>query len=66
MKFGAEATTEDAKDDAEEEQWELAEHFKLRLHPAELRATHKISTKSKCPNGKSPRKIGMERAYSLS
>lgn len=47
MKFGAEAATADAKDDAEDEDWELAQHFKLHLHPYELRTKHKLETPSK-------------------
>lgn len=47
MMFGAEAVTADAKDDAEDEGWELAQHFKLHLHPYELRTKHNLETQSK-------------------
>jgi len=36
--------SEDAKEEAEEDGWRLARHFKLHLHPAELRASHNIAT----------------------
>jgi len=36
--------SEDAKDEAEEEGWRLARHFKLHLHPAELRTSRNIAT----------------------
>jgi len=36
--------SEDAKDEAEEDGWRLARHFKLHLHPAELRTSHNIAT----------------------
>jgi hypothetical protein len=35
---------EDAKDEAEEEDWRLARYFKLHLHPAELRTSHNVAT----------------------
>jgi hypothetical protein len=36
--------SEDAKDDAEEDDWQLARYFKLHLHPVELRANQNIAT----------------------
>lgn len=42
--YGAEAMSDDAKDEAEEENWILARSFKLHLHPAELRTSHNIAT----------------------
>ncbi|CAE6469380.1 unnamed protein product [Rhizoctonia solani] len=41
--FGAEALTHDAQDEAEDAGWELAQHFKLQLHPASLRSKHNIA-----------------------
>lgn len=45
--MGAEAITSDAKDDAEEEGWELAQYFKLHLHPYELRTQNNLETQGK-------------------
>ena len=42
--FGAEAASEDARDEAEENGWRLARFFKLNLHPAELRVSYNINT----------------------
>ena len=36
--------SEDAKDEAEEDGLRLVRHFKLHLHPAELRTSHNIAT----------------------
>jgi hypothetical protein len=36
--------SDDAKDEAEEEDWRLARYFKLHLHPAELRTSHNLAT----------------------
>lgn len=38
MKFGAEAVSNESKDEAEDEDWKLAQYFKLQLHPPELHA----------------------------
>lgn len=46
MKFGAEAETSDAQDDADDGGWELARHFKLHLHPYELRTKDNLETQS--------------------
>lgn len=40
--FGAEARTPKYEDQAEDEQWHLAEYFKLHLHPSTMRATQQI------------------------
>ncbi|CAE6437535.1 unnamed protein product [Rhizoctonia solani] len=37
MSFGAEATSDEMEDNAEDQNWLLAKHFKLHLHPNELR-----------------------------
>jgi hypothetical protein len=36
--------SDDAKDEAKEEDWRLARCFKLHLHPAELQESHNIAT----------------------
>ncbi|KAL5632485.1 hypothetical protein ACGC1H_005438 [Rhizoctonia solani] len=43
MSFGAEALTPEIREDAEDNGWQLAQHFKLHLHPSTLRSKHKIS-----------------------
>ncbi|CAE6467158.1 unnamed protein product [Rhizoctonia solani] len=43
MSFGAEALTPEIRDDAEDNGWQLAKHFKLHLHPPSLRSKHKIT-----------------------
>lgn len=40
--FGAEALSTRIKNQAEDEEWELAEHFKLHLHPSTMRAEQEI------------------------
>jgi len=45
---GAEATGFDAEAQAEDDDWILVEHFKLLLHPTELRSQHHI----RCPPSK--------------
>ena len=40
--FGAEATATRIQNLAEDESWQLAEHFKLHLHPITMRAEHNI------------------------
>ncbi|KAG8710220.1 hypothetical protein FRC11_004730, partial [Ceratobasidium sp. 423] len=42
VSFGAEALTPDIQDEADDAGWQLAQHFKLHLHPAELRSKHNI------------------------
>jgi hypothetical protein len=48
--FGAEALTAKARSQAEEEHWQIAEYFKLHLHPASMRAKHSIEVPP-LPNG---------------
>ncbi|CAE7146418.1 unnamed protein product [Rhizoctonia solani] len=43
MSFGAEALTPEIREDAEDNEWQLAKYFKLHLHPSTLRSKHKIS-----------------------
>jgi hypothetical protein len=40
--FGAEATTHEIRTKACASDWQLAEHFKLHLHPSAIRAKHNI------------------------
>ncbi|KAG8707504.1 hypothetical protein FRC09_001781 [Ceratobasidium sp. 395] len=40
VSFGAEALTHQAEEEAEDHGWQLAKHFKLHLHPADLTAKH--------------------------
>lgn len=42
MLFGAEAQTPKAEEEAEEHGCKLARHFKLHLHPTDLRDNHNI------------------------
>ncbi|KAG8690508.1 hypothetical protein FRC11_011049, partial [Ceratobasidium sp. 423] len=41
--FGAEATTLDARDAAEDEGWSLAKYFKLHLHPQSMRTQGRLT-----------------------
>ncbi|CAE6446619.1 Heat shock 70 kDa protein 12A OS=Homo sapiens GN=HSPA12A PE=1 SV=2 [Rhizoctonia solani AG-1 IB] len=40
VSFGAEALSPQAEDDAEDNGWQLAKHFKLHLHPGSMRNEH--------------------------
>ncbi|KAG8717706.1 hypothetical protein FRC08_006898 [Ceratobasidium sp. 394] len=42
VSFGAEALTPQAEDAAEDHGWQLAKHFKLHLHPADLTIKHSL------------------------
>lgn len=48
--FGAECLTVEMKDRAYEEQWQLAEHFKLHLHPETMKSSNKIQ-RTELPRG---------------
>ncbi|CAE6471327.1 hypothetical protein ACGC1H_005400 [Rhizoctonia solani] len=43
VSFGAEALRPRVQAEAEENGWQLAKHFKLHLHPKDLRAKHKLA-----------------------
>ncbi|CAE6485389.1 unnamed protein product, partial [Rhizoctonia solani] len=43
VSFGAEALTSETQEQAEDSGWQLAQHFKLHLHPPTLRTKHKIA-----------------------
>ncbi|KAG9103543.1 hypothetical protein FRC06_010028 [Ceratobasidium sp. 370] len=42
VSFGAEALSHQAEEDAEDQGWQLAKHFKLHLHPGDMKAKHKL------------------------
>ncbi|KAG8687807.1 hypothetical protein FRC09_013269, partial [Ceratobasidium sp. 395] len=42
VSFGAEATSHQAEEDAEDNGWRLAKHFKLHLHPSDMKAKHDL------------------------
>ncbi|CAE6433902.1 unnamed protein product [Rhizoctonia solani] len=56
VSFGAEALTSEIQEEAEENDWQLAQHFKLHLHPPTLLAKHKI-TLDALPPGVSVKQI---------
>ncbi|KAH7305111.1 hypothetical protein B0J17DRAFT_690166 [Rhizoctonia solani] len=43
VSFGAEASSPRIQIEAEENGWQLAKHFKLRLHPKDLRVKHRLA-----------------------
>lgn len=55
--FGAEANATRIKNQAEDEEWQLAEHFKLHLHPTTMRNKHNIIVQPL------PRGIGLDQIY---
>lgn len=48
--FGAEAASPEARDDADDLGWSLAKHFKLHLHPSDMRTRNSIRL-DPLPNG---------------
>ncbi|KAG9125789.1 hypothetical protein FRC07_006216 [Ceratobasidium sp. 392] len=56
VSFGAEALSPQIEGDAEDNGWRLAKHFKLHLHPNELKAKHNLKL-DPLPNGISLRQI---------
>ncbi|QRV77740.1 hypothetical protein RhiJN_05755 [Ceratobasidium sp. AG-Ba] len=56
VSFGAEAASPQAEEDAEDNNWRLAKHFKLHLHPSDMRARHDLEL-DPLPEGVSLRKI---------
>ncbi|QRV92559.1 hypothetical protein RhiJN_20577 [Ceratobasidium sp. AG-Ba] len=56
VSFGAEAASPQADEDAEDNNWRLAKHFKLHLHPSDMRARHDLEL-DPLPEGVSLRKI---------
>ncbi|CAE6454000.1 unnamed protein product [Rhizoctonia solani] len=43
VSFGAEALSPQAEDEAEDNEWQLARHFKLHLHPGSMRSEHGLA-----------------------
>ncbi|CAE7125177.1 unnamed protein product [Rhizoctonia solani] len=58
VSFGAEALSPQAEDDAEDNEWQLAKHFKLHLHPVSMRNEHGLAL-DPLPHG-----ISLLRVYS--
>ncbi|CUA77246.1 Heat shock 70 kDa protein 12B [Homo sapiens] [Rhizoctonia solani] len=58
VSFGAEALSPKAEEDAEDNGWQLAKHFKLHLHPGSMRNQHGLNI-DPLPNG-----ISLLRVYS--
>ncbi|KAG8717707.1 hypothetical protein FRC08_006899 [Ceratobasidium sp. 394] len=56
VSFGAEATSHQAQADAEDHGWRLAKHFKLHLHPSDMKAKHDLKL-DPLPDGVSLRRI---------
>jgi hypothetical protein len=42
VSFGAEALSHRAEEEAEDNGWFLAKHFKLHLHPDDMKAKHEL------------------------
>ncbi|KAG9103544.1 hypothetical protein FRC06_010029 [Ceratobasidium sp. 370] len=42
VSFGAEALSHKVKEEAEDNDWQLAKHFKLHLHPDDMKAKHDL------------------------
>ncbi|KAF8594085.1 hypothetical protein BDV93DRAFT_482080 [Ceratobasidium sp. AG-I] len=42
VSFGAEALSHQAEEDAEDNHWKLAKHFKLHLHPSDMKTKHAL------------------------
>ncbi|KAH7336844.1 hypothetical protein B0J17DRAFT_665060 [Rhizoctonia solani] len=58
MSFGAEALTSETQEQAEDSGWQLAQHFKLHLHPPTLRTRHKIALEAL------PTNVSLKQIYS--
>ncbi|EUC60258.1 heat shock 70 kDa protein 12A, partial [Rhizoctonia solani AG-3 Rhs1AP] len=58
VSFGAEAYSSQAEEDAEDNGWSLAKHFKLHLHPESIRNEHGL-TLDPLPHG-----VSLSRVYS--
>ncbi|KAF8606749.1 hypothetical protein BDV93DRAFT_488634 [Ceratobasidium sp. AG-I] len=56
VSFGAEALSHKAEEDAEDNSWQLAKHFKLHLHPTDMKAKHNL-TLDPLPAGVSLRRV---------
>ncbi|KAL5632499.1 hypothetical protein ACGC1H_005447 [Rhizoctonia solani] len=56
--FGAEAQLDEVEEQAEDECWSLAKHFKLHLHPDDLKAKHDLKLDALPPG------VNLEQIYS--
>ncbi|QRV92570.1 heat shock protein 70 kDa 12A [Ceratobasidium sp. AG-Ba] len=56
VSFGAEALSYKAKEEAEDNSWQLARHFKLHLHPSDMKAKNNLQL-DPLPNGVPLRQI---------
>lgn len=56
VSFGAEALSHKAEEDAEDNQWKLAKHFKLHLHPSDMKTKHGLKL-DPLPSGVSLRQV---------
>ncbi|KAG9103545.1 hypothetical protein FRC06_010030 [Ceratobasidium sp. 370] len=56
VSFGAEALSHQAKENAEDNNWQLAKHFKLHLHPNDMKVKHDLKL-DPLPDGVSLRQI---------
>jgi hypothetical protein len=46
VSFGAEAASPQAEGDAEDHGWNLARHFKLHIHPEDMKAKYNLKLDS--------------------
>jgi len=58
VSFGAEALSHQAKELAEDNNWQLAKHFKLHLHPDDMKVKHDLKLDSL------PRGVSLQQIYS--
>ncbi|KAG8783942.1 hypothetical protein FRC12_019176 [Ceratobasidium sp. 428] len=56
VSFGAEALSYKTKEDAEDNNWQLAKHFKLHMHPNDMKAKHNLKL-DPLPSGVSLRQV---------
>jgi len=56
VSFGAEALSHQAEEDAEDNHWKLAKHFKLHLHPSDMKTKHDLKL-DPLPSGVSLRQV---------
>ncbi|KAG9126356.1 hypothetical protein FRC07_003749 [Ceratobasidium sp. 392] len=51
VSFGAEALSHKAKEDADDNNWQLARHFKLHLHPDDMKTKHDLKLDPRIVDG---------------
>ncbi|KAG8737707.1 hypothetical protein FRC10_007906 [Ceratobasidium sp. 414] len=64
VSFGAEALSYKAKEDAEDNNWQLAKHFKLHLHPSDLKTKHNIELDPELSQLALPNGVALRQIYS--